>query len=54
MLAKFRRALRYRIDSVFSRGASAQFAFLAILTLGVVLFGMSAQFFGLGTEHGGR
>ncbi len=46
-LRGLREELQYRLENVLARGAPAQFLVLVVLSLGVIVFGMSALFFGL-------
>jgi hypothetical protein len=47
LMRETRERLRYRLDNLFASGSLAQLVLLAILVVLVVLFGMSAVFFGL-------
>ncbi|HET6628291.1 MAG TPA: hypothetical protein VFG91_00790 [Woeseiaceae bacterium] len=47
MLRELKAHFRYRLDDVFSRSSLSHFALLVLLSLVVVLIGMSAYFFGL-------
>ena len=44
---KFRAHIRYQLDDLFSRNSSSQLILLVLLSLIVVLFGMTAYYFGL-------
>jgi hypothetical protein len=46
--------VHYRVDQVFARGSLAQFVLLGLLTVLVILFGMSAYLFGLFGERNKR
>jgi len=47
MFQKLKARLRYRLDDVFVRSPSSQFFLLVLLSIVVVLLGMTAYFFGL-------
>ena len=47
MLQELKEHLRYRLDDIFSRSTFSHFVLLVLLSLIVVLIGMSAYFFGL-------
>ena len=47
MFQEFKARLRYRLDDVFSRSSLSHFVLLVLLSLAVVLVGMTAYFFGL-------
>jgi hypothetical protein len=47
MFKEFKAHLRYRLDDLFSRSTLSHFVLLVLLSLAVVLIGMTAYFFGL-------